>query len=274
MKNKVLNSVVMDVGISEQLPLLTKTKKDKVSPQMSPDIKRINVRSQSNHNFASPVSLNINTTLINLNPSLDDDKQSDAKSISTLSSVQSHNSCDKNGRARRSDNSHSPSPSTSLERTRASNVRKILPKNPLLQCRTILQLLLHVMHMSDTKEIMINELKNSQWFAKFLPSLTDASTDVSKQIFKCIHQIDILRHKGIKKSALLAQKIKSVRNKYKLRHIQLVTGISYSNVQRLLNAGKAKKCKRKITEQDRMSIAHFVLQTVHSMQIPYRWFAK
>ena len=41
----------------------------------------------------------------------------------------------------------------------------------------------------------------------FLPSLTDASTDVSKQIFKCIHQIDILRHKGIKKSALIAQKI-------------------------------------------------------------------
>ena len=138
MKNKVLNSVVMDVGISEQLPLITKTKKDKVSPQMSPDIKRINVRSQSNHNFASPVSPNINTTLINLNPSSDDDKQSDAKSISTLSSVQSRNSCDKNGRARRSDNSHSPSPSTSLERTRASNVRKILPKNPLLQCRTIL----------------------------------------------------------------------------------------------------------------------------------------
>ena len=87
MKNKVLNSVVMDVGISEQLPLLTKTKKDKVSPQMSPDIKRIDVRSQNNHNFASPVSPNINTTLINLNPSLDDDKQTDAKSISSLSSV-------------------------------------------------------------------------------------------------------------------------------------------------------------------------------------------
>ena len=75
MKNKVLNSVVMDVGISKQLPLLTKTKKDKVSPQMSPDIKRINVRSQSNHNFASPVSPNINTTLINLNPSSDDDNK-------------------------------------------------------------------------------------------------------------------------------------------------------------------------------------------------------
>ena len=63
------------------------------------------------------------------------------------------------------------------------------------------------MHMSDTKEIMINELKNSQQFAKFLPSITDASADISKQIFKCIHQIDILRHKGIKKSALLTQKI-------------------------------------------------------------------
>ena len=36
MKNKVLNSVVMDVGISEQLLLLTKTKKDKVSPQNVP----------------------------------------------------------------------------------------------------------------------------------------------------------------------------------------------------------------------------------------------
>ena len=59
-----------------------------------------------------------------------------------------------------------------------------------------------------------------------------------------------------------------------MRHIKLVTGISYSNVQRLLNAGKGKKCKRKVTEQDRMSIAHVVLQTVHSMQIPYRWFAK
>ena len=138
MKNKLLNSVDMNVGISEQLLLLSETKKDKVSPQMSPDIKRIDVRSQSNHNFASPVSLNINTSQINLNPSFDDNQQSDAKSISSLSSVQSHNSCDKSGRARRSDNTHSPSPSTSLERTRASNVRKILPKNPLLQCRTIL----------------------------------------------------------------------------------------------------------------------------------------
>ena len=65
-----------------------------------------------------------------------------------------------------------------------------------------------------------------------------------------------------------------IRNKYKLSHIQLVTGISYSNMQRLLNAEKGKKCKRKITEQDRMSVACVVLQTVYSMQIPYRQFAK
>ena len=38
--------------------------------------------------------------------------------------------------------------------------------------------------------------------------------------------------------------------------------------------GKEKSAKRKITEQDRMSIVHVVLQTVHSMQIPYRQFAK
>ena len=153
MKNKLLNSVDMNVGISEQLLLLSETKKDKGSPQMSPDIKRIDVRSQNNHDFASPVFLNINTSQINLNPSFDDNQQSDAQKYIQLSSVQSHNSCDKSGRARMSDNSHSPSPSTSLERTRASNVRKILPKNPLLQCRTILQLLLHMMHKSDTKEI-------------------------------------------------------------------------------------------------------------------------
>ena len=59
-----------------------------------------------------------------------------------------------------------------------------------------------------------------------------------------------------------------------MRHIQLVTDISYINLQRLLNAGKAKKSKRKITEQDRMSITCVVLQAVHSMQIPYRQFAK
>ena len=95
MKNKLLNSVDMNVGISEQLPLLSETKKDKVSPQMFPDIKRIDVRSQSNHDFASLVSLNINTSQINLNSSFDDNQQSDAKSISSLSSVQSHNSCEK-----------------------------------------------------------------------------------------------------------------------------------------------------------------------------------
>ena len=53
MKNELLNSVDINVGISEQLPLLSETKKDKVSPQMSPDIKIINVRSHINHNFGS-----------------------------------------------------------------------------------------------------------------------------------------------------------------------------------------------------------------------------
>ena len=71
MKNKLLNSVDMNVGISEQLLLLSEAKKDKASPQMSPDIKSIDVRSQNNHNFASPVSPNINTSQINLNPSFD-----------------------------------------------------------------------------------------------------------------------------------------------------------------------------------------------------------
>ena len=61
-------------------------------------------------------------------------------------------------------------------------------------------------------------------------------------------KLTYLGTKALRNQQYLPKILNPSGNKYKLRHIQLVTGISYSNVQRLLNAGEGKKCKSKITE--------------------------
>ena len=45
--------------------------------------------------------------------------------------------------------------STSSERSRACSVRKLLPKQPMLRCHTVIRMFLHELSLPATKEIML-----------------------------------------------------------------------------------------------------------------------
>ena len=56
--------------------------------------------------------------------------------------------------------------------------------------------------------------------------------------------------------------------------IELVTGMTYCQTYRIVHPPKNRSKRRTVSQEDHLSIYKAVLKTIHSMQIPYRWFAK
>ena len=158
--------------------------------------------------------------------------------------------------------------------TRASTARKHLPKDALLRCQTILRLFMFALVDSDTKEIMKSEVSHNEKFKKQLHQVQKCVSDEQKNVQKEIRQIQALRAKGSKKVVVLNQKIKLLKSKYSIRKIGALTGLSYRQVYALVNPHLRCGHSRRVTQQDRLAVYKVVLQTVHSMQIPYRRFAK
>ena len=165
-------------------------------------------------------------------------------------------------------------PSPASERTRACNTRKHLPKNTELKCRTIIRLFVHALTSPATKSTMNTLLKDNTKFKKAMQSVLNDLSSERIEVNKTMRQLYALRSKGKKKFAILAQKAKLVRNKYSLRQIESVTGMTYRQIYRIVNPPKSTGGKRNVSNTDRLSIYKVVLKTIHSMQIPYRRFAK
>ena len=60
--------------------------------------------------------------------------------------------------------------STSSERSRACSVRKLLPKQPMLRCHTVIRMFLHELSQPATREIMLQELRANKQFQNELLS--------------------------------------------------------------------------------------------------------
>ena len=180
-----------------------------------------------------------------------------------------------------SSDSHSTSSTQLSSRsssTRASTARKYLPKSARLKCQTILRLFMFAFIDKETKDIMMSELTSNEKVRKRLNELTNCISDdqeqVKKHIQKEMRQIHALRSKGSKKAPLLNDKIKKLKSKYSIRKIGSITGMSYRQVYKLVNPHLRKGHSRRVTQEDRLAVYKVVLKTVHSMQIPYRRFAK
>ena len=89
-----------------------------------------------------------------------------------------------------------------------------------------------------------------------------------------MRQLYALCLKGAKKSAVLSKKTKQIRNKYSMYMIELVTGMTYCQIYRIVHPPKNKGGRRKVSQEDHLSIYKVVLKTIHPIQIPYRRFAK
>ena len=74
--------------------------------------------------------------------------------------------------------------------------------------------------------------------------------------------------------AVLSRKTKQIRNKYSMFKIELVRGMTYHQIYRIVHPPKHRGGRRKVSQEDYLSIYKVVLKTIPSMQIPYRIFAK
>ena len=59
-----------------------------------------------------------------------------------------------------------------------------------------------------------------------------------------------------------------------MHKIELVTGMTYCQIYRLAHSPKNIDGRRTVSQEDHLSFYQVVLKTIHSMQIPYRRFAK
>ena len=70
--------------------------------------------------------------------------------------------------------------STSSERSRACSVRKLLPKQPMLRCHTVIRMFLHELSQPGTSEIMLQELRANKQFQNELLSISMLSSETKE----------------------------------------------------------------------------------------------
>ena len=160
--------------------------------------------------------------------------------------------------------------STSSERSRAFSVRKLLPKQPMLRCHTVIRMFLHELSQPATREIMLQELRTNKRFQNELLSISMLSSE-TKEVNSMIRNVKSL---ALKIPLALKKKVTQIKKKYTLQKIQLVTGMCYSEVHKILNPKSSKGGVRKIFEVNKLSVYEVIYRTTHSMRIPYRRFTK
>ena len=128
---------------------------------------------------------------------------------------------------------------------------------------------------SRTKDVMTAELHQNEQFKKRMLEFQKVISDEEKRVQKEMRQIHTMsRRKGSQNAVVVNAKIKSLKARYSIRRIQTLTGMTYKQVYRLVNPRLRSGHPKRVTQEDRLAVYKVVLQTVHSMQIPYRRFAK
>ena len=158
--------------------------------------------------------------------------------------------------------------------TRASEARKHLPKNLVLKCQTIMRLFMFALTDDSTKDIMMAQVSANDKFQNKLDDIQQSRSQEIKQVQKTMRQLYALRSKGYKKIRVLRERVKELTSKYSMRKVESLTGMTYRQIYRIMKPPLQMGGERKITREHRLSVYKVVLQTVHTMQIPYRRFAK
>ena len=140
--------------------------------------------------------------------------------------------------------------STSSERSRACSMTKLLPKQPMLRCHTVIRMFLHELSLPARREIMLEELRASKRFQNELLSISMLSSE-TKEVNSMIRNVKSL---ALKTPLALKMKVTQIKRKYTLQKIQLVTGMCYSEVNRILNPKSSKGGVRKISEENKLPV--------------------
>ena len=125
-----------------------------------------------------------------------------------------------------------------------------------------MRMCLHELSQPATREIMLQELRANKPFQNQLLSISMLSSE-TKEVNSMIRNVKSL---ALKNPLALKKKVTQIK--------QLVTGMCYSEVHRILNPKSSKGGVRKISEANKLSVYEVIYRTTHSMKIPYRRFTK
>ena len=102
--------------------------------------------------------------------------------------------------------------STSSERSRVCSVRKLLPKQPMVRCCTVIRMFLHELSQPETREIMLQELRANKRFQNELLSISMLSSG-TKEVNSMIRNVKSL---ALKNPLALKVKVTQIKKKYTL----------------------------------------------------------
>ena len=117
-------------------------------------------------------------------------------------------------------------------------------------------------------------MSSNPTFKNSLSAVSNKISEESKIVHKTIKRAYALKLKGFKKRSALQRIVSNIRSKYSIRQVQVITGMTYRQVYRLIGPPKMSSSKWLVTDNDRLSICNIVLKTTHSMTIPYGRFNK
>ena len=137
----------------------------------------------------------------------------------------------------------------SSHRTRASNMRKLLPKKPSLRSKTVVNLFLNACNDPDTKTLIMDEMSTNAKFKNAFAAVTNNMSAERKMVHQKIRRAYALKSKGFKKRKSLQMIVSNIRSKYSIRQVQAITGMSYRQVYRLIGPPKVSSSKRIVTVQ-------------------------
>lgn len=137
-----------------------------------------------------------------------------------------------------------------------------------------MNLFLNACNDPATKNFIMEDMTNSRKFKNAITSINDNISEETKLVHKNMRRAYALRSKGPRKAGCLQKAVANIRNRYSIRQVQSISGMTYRQVYRIIGKPMVSLSKRTVSKEDCLSICNVVLKTTHSMQIPYRRFSK
>ena len=91
-------------------------------------------------------------------------------------------------------------------------MRKLLPKQPMLRCHTVIRMFLHELSQPATREIMLQELRANKWFQNELLLISMLSSE-TKEVNSMIRNVKSL---ALKNPLAFKKKVTQIKRKYTL----------------------------------------------------------
>ena len=136
---------------------------------------------------------------------------------------------------------------------RALDARKVLPKDLVQKCRTIMRLFLYNLIDPETIDIMKCLMKNNVKFKMSEREMSRGLNEDTKQVNKVIRHVYATRSKARKLKVVL-DKLYQLRKNCRMSQISKLAGVTWKQKHCLFNQANTKCNKTKFTQEQCLAV--------------------